>query len=815
MENQLFRKFIILTFVLLPFIWAGFLTSQIYLRGDAGFSFELGWKSFKVMEVYKNLNPIHKGDEIKFIDSFSINKVLGFCFSPVKKYLFKGLLIVERGKKELSIQLSYANFSWLSYLAVCWPYFSLALLLVASGVIAYVNAPQDQPSGLFLGCFIAFAINIMNEVGFNFGIHSPYLISLAFFIATLSNWVGFSLWTHFIGLFPTKEKLFKDNSPMLFLIYLGPPVVSILAAFCLSHQGEFFIYLQRTRFWHIPPILGFTVCRNWTTFKRSKEAYIKNQLKWIFLGGILGITPYFLFYLLPHLVMGYPIINFKIAMFFGGFIPISFLLAILRYRLMDIDEIMSTTLTYIILLSGLYIAYMGTLVTIKNTLWNSRILTKDSFVIYLLIIALFFDPAKNKIKLFIDKAFFKDKVDYQKLLHHYTLKVTTSLNRSELIDLLIKQIPQDFHISSGCVMIIEGRRSYLYPQHLRFGNAPWSYSALVKALNNEKTNYIICELTKVSDFRLAKEMEEIIQAGYRLVLPLKGGKSFIGMFFLGPKQGGSLYTSADIQALTTLTSHISFVMENVLIYDSLQNSKQQLQEIYPQLLQLEQMARIGEMASMVAHEIRNPLGIIRSSAQYLLEDLYNSESSKELLDFIVDEIDRLNQVVNNLLDIARVKLPSFSEVYIDELITQMLEQWEKSHNHNPTVVITQTGSPGRRPIYADEKQLRQVFLNLIQNSEEAMPDGGKLNINFSEDQINEGVIVSVCDTGQGISEEVAKDVFKKFYTTKENGLGLGLAICQQIIEAHKGKISFKSVPGKGTTVTVWLPRRPHYGLGDI
>ena len=186
-----------------------------------------------------------------------------------------------------------------------------------------------------------------------------------------------------------------------------------------------------------------------------------------------------------------------------------------------------------------------------------------------------------------------------------------------------------------------------------------------------------------------------------------------------------------------------------------------------------------------------------------------------MLDFIIDETDRLNQVVNNLLDLARVKPPSFSELYIDELVTQILDKWEKSSKHNPAVMITQTGSPGRRPIYADEKQLRQVFLNLIQNSEEAMPEGGRLNINFSEDRNNDGITVTVSDTGKGIAENIAKDVFKKFFTTKHDGLGLGLAVCQQIIEAHKGNISFSSKPGQGTTVTVWLPRKPHSGVGGL
>ncbi len=814
-QKQFLVKLAVSAFVLLPFLWAGFLTLQIYERGDAGFCYELGWKSFKIMCIYRSLNPVLKGDNIKLVDHHTINEVLGSWISRVKKP-YKGLVTIERQGKQLCFVLSYRSLSWSSYLKACWPFILLAFLLASSGVIAYTRASPDQPSGLFLSCYVIFAINITNEIGFNFGIQPPYFISLIFIVATLSNWLGFSLWTHFIVRFPTKQQLFENKRLVLSAIYFLPPAVSIMAALCLARsEAGFFVWLERTRFWHIPPIIGFTAYWNWTTFTRTKDPYVKNQLKWILLGGCIGFTPYLFFYLVPLMIFGYPFISFKTAMAFAALLPISLLMAILRYRLMHIDEIISTSIAYTILLTALFLAYTGTLVVLKKTLWGNKILTEGSFVAYLVIIAILFDPAKNRIKLAIDRAFFKDKLNYRKLLHHYSQKVATTLRLSDLVGILIEKIPADFRISRACVMILEGRRSRLYPQHLRFGSSPWSQSALVQVLNKEKTNYIICEPEKADDLKLAREMQEILEAGYLLVLPLKGSKSFLGMYFLGPKLGETLYTSADIQVLTTLSLNVSFAMENALMYESLQKSKQQLQEIYSQLLRSEQMAHIGEMASIVAHEVRNPLGIIRSSAQYLAENLESNASTREVLDFIIEEADRLNQVVNNLLDLARVKPPAFSEVYIDELITQMLDKWEKSSKHNPAVIITQTGSPGRRPIYADEKQLRQVFLNLVQNSEEAMPHGGKLNIDFSEDTKNGGITVSVSDTGSGIPEDVAQNVFKKFFTTKENGLGLGLAVCQQIVEAHKGNIAFKSTPGEGTTVTVWLPRKPHSAVGGL
>ena len=277
--------------IMLPFLWAGFLTFHIYQRGDAGFCYELGVNSLKIMKIYKSINPVLEGDDIKFVDHHSVNDILGYCLRSVKRASFEGHVTIERQNRQYSFVLSYENLSWRSNLKATWPFILLALLLTTGGLIAFTRASPDQPSGLFLACYTFFAINIINEIGLNFGVQSPYLISLVFIVATLSNWIGFSLWTHFLLRFPTEQPLFKDNRLLISLIYILPPLVSILVALYLSGSDTgFFGWLQRARFWHIPPIIGFTVYRNWTTFEKAKNPYVKNQLKWILLGGCLLYT---------------------------------------------------------------------------------------------------------------------------------------------------------------------------------------------------------------------------------------------------------------------------------------------------------------------------------------------------------------------------------------------------------------------------------------------------------------------------------------------------------------------------------------------
>jgi len=777
---------------------------------------ELGSRSFKVMEVRHSASPISTGDLIVSIDGLGVNDCLGSLLNG-KPRPFEGKIRVKRGQEILEYSLAYEPINLLGFVHSIWPYLLLALCLVGCGGFAYLYAPSGQSAGLFAACYAVFALNVINDMGLCFGVQPPYVISMIFFMAMVTNWLGFSLWTHFLCNFPVKQCQLMGMRPLRgLLIYGAPPAVSvILALLSQGPQGAIYSGLQRFRFWHIPFVVLFTLVSTGREFLNTKNHLIKNQLKWLILGGMAGILPYLVFYLMPILILGSPFCSFKFVVLFAFLIPLSFLFAMIRFKLMDIDDIVRSTVTYFLLISALVISYVALLLLYKHLFWGNRLLTQWSFFIYILTIAILFDPAKNKLKSRIDKAFFKDKINYDRLLHKYSRKVASLLELSRLIKLLIEKIPADFRITRGCVMILEGRRSRLFPEHLRFGKYPWSQSAVVRELKKADCNLIRCDEPNPGDEALSEELAEIQRAGFVLALPLKSITNFLGIYFLGPKRGGQPYSSNELQALSTLATHVSTAMENALMYESLANSKQQLKEIYSQLIQSEKMAVLGEMASTVAHEIRNPLGIIRSSAQFLAEGRNYEDSDREVLEFIVEEADRLNQVVTNLLQYARFKPPAFKELYLDEVLEQLIENWQKGPDHRDSVTITISGSSGRAPIYADEKQLCQVFMNLIQNSEEAMPQGGEIKISLEPDEQEEGIFVTIQDSGHGVPEDVAQKVFHKFFTTKENGLGLGLAVCQQIIEAHNGLIEFESQPGMGTTVTIWLPKRPHAAVGGL
>jgi signal transduction histidine kinase/HAMP domain-containing protein len=221
------------------------------------------------------------------------------------------------------------------------------------------------------------------------------------------------------------------------------------------------------------------------------------------------------------------------------------------------------------------------------------------------------------------------------------------------------------------------------------------------------------------------------------------------------------------------------------------------------LFQSAKLAGIGTLAAGVAHEIRNPLGIMKTSADMIKRSSREGEQNHELAQFMMEEIDRLNRVVTRLLDFARPSTPKMEPCDVHDVMERALALVGPQHRLQDLEITREYASDLPR-ILGDREQLCQVFLNLIINAAQAMLGKGRLALAVSREG-EDSVSASVSDTGPGIDAAILDNIFDPFFTTKEGGSGLGLAIVYRIVEAHKGRVAVKSTPGKGTTFTVVLP----------
>jgi two-component system OmpR family sensor kinase len=224
------------------------------------------------------------------------------------------------------------------------------------------------------------------------------------------------------------------------------------------------------------------------------------------------------------------------------------------------------------------------------------------------------------------------------------------------------------------------------------------------------------------------------------------------------------------------------------------------------------MALLGQMSAAMAHDIKNPLGIIRAAAERLKKrydpgiarQTPNSEADPTF-DYIPEEVDRLDRIVTSYLSLGATRPGEPEPLNLAEVITGVLKDMEhETSRHGIAVEVKFEDLP---PVQASRVELRQVFLNLVLNAIQAQPQGGAISITGSRSHKagRDWLVIRVSDKGPGIKPEDLRHAFEPFHTTKEKGSGLGLFSVKRIVEAHKGRVAIDSAPGSGTTVEVKLP----------
>lgn len=229
-----------------------------------------------------------------------------------------------------------------------------------------------------------------------------------------------------------------------------------------------------------------------------------------------------------------------------------------------------------------------------------------------------------------------------------------------------------------------------------------------------------------------------------------------------------------------------------------------LRDTQEQLLQSEKLAAMGRLTSQIAHELNNPLYGIMNTLELLKTEVSPENKRRKILDMALSETVRLTELLRKMLSFSKPdeeeRQPVDLNTIMDEILLLMTKQLQEN-----SVRISSSFGDHLGKIYASKNQLRQVFLNLISNARDAMPDGGTLTIKTMKER--ENIHIEISDTGMGIREENMDKIFDAFFTTKDNikGVGLGLSVCYGFIKDHGGDIKVSSKKGEGTTFTVIIP----------
>jgi two-component system sensor histidine kinase HydH len=231
-----------------------------------------------------------------------------------------------------------------------------------------------------------------------------------------------------------------------------------------------------------------------------------------------------------------------------------------------------------------------------------------------------------------------------------------------------------------------------------------------------------------------------------------------------------------------------------------ENLEKTVKEKTEELRKSERMATIGQLAGMVGHDLRNPLTSIAGATYYLKKkaDSKLNEQEKEMIATIERSVDNSNKIISELLDYSREINLNQSETNPESLLKETLTLLKVPQK------ITVANNTKKEPKFTvDKDKIQRVFVNLIRNAIDAMPNGGTLTIR--SEKVEKNVVFSFVDTGEGMSEDTLRKLWTPLFTTKPGGMGLGLPICKRFVEAHGGTMAVRSTPAKGTTFTVNLP----------
>ncbi len=373
---------------------------------------------------------------------------------------------------------------------------------------------------------------------------------------------------------------------------------------------------------------------------------------------------------------------------------------------------------------------------------------------------------------------FNAMLNYQSLLDSFVLAALGRAGAKQAaLFLPLKPGQKEFHL-------VKSGGGFSLPNQQIIINQHSSFCLYIANLNRP------IKITEAKDkFELSKKSDFIEYFPNGLVIPLVFQTKLRGILVLSEKESGQLYQDNDIEFLSILASQTAVSIENVRLYESEKEAMDKLQKTQGLLLQSERSAALGELSAKVAHEVNNPLGIIKNYLSLVDQNITDADKSLGYTQIIKQEIDRIAMIVRQLLNFHRPVAVSFDRVNPEKLISDILLLMD-SQFINAGVIATYRAEDNIPDIYAWPDGLKQVFMNLLVNSIDAMKNGGEIIIDLKRTEHT--VIFSFEDGGPGINADHIPHIFDPYYTTKSmsGGSGLGLSVCYNIIKNHNGSINY-------------------------
>jgi signal transduction histidine kinase len=521
------------------------------------------------------------------------------------------------------------------------------------------------------------------------------------------------------------------------------------------------------------------------TMTRGASPAVRNRAKSIFVGLALTCTTAVAWQFASRLAGPSRWLTADQAMVLSALFPALIAYAILKRNLFDLDAVLRASLVYGVataLVLGLYV----TAVAVASH-WAATLVGQTFAVALTLAVAMLFHPLRLRVQRIVDRLLYRDSrvpellallralpsVEDVPSLAEVVLSPLIRLTRARGVTLLVPSPLGRLDIAGRAGEGLDGAEL-----HLPTGGA------LERALLANAQPQAIGDL---GDEAAPPDVRALFaRHGIELLVPLVGKRRLAGLLAFTTPRGG-VYGYGVLHALADAAPQLALALENAALV-----AERALRE---------RLAALGQLAAVIVHEVKNPLGIIKVSAGALRQRA-RDQAAETLSACIEDEVDRMDATVRRLLELARPPVPALKPTDVAALIRQTLERL--GPDLEAARIAVRCDLDPTPKVSADAEEIRRALLNLFLNARQAMPSGGELLVRLRT--AADLVEIEVEDSGVGMDEATRRQLFRPFFTTRHGGTGLGLAIVKRVIEDHKGAIRVESRPGQGSRFTLTLPR---------
>ncbi len=475
--------------------------------------------------------------------------------------------------------------------------------------------------------------------------------------------------------------------------------------------------------------------------------------------------------------------------------------AILKYQIMGIDIIIKKSMAYAIVTMVLISIYMVVALAAERIIRTHFHLTSflaDAVAATVIVVS--FQLIYAGIHGITDRVFFRRSIEYQKVLEEVSGSIASVIEMDALL-VFIKRTIMDTLNPSCFSAFIKGSGGYADPEDEKNKLSPEDH--LIRQIDGSNKLLFIEELENGPDAAdTGDAVREMKSRGFVLIVPALVKGRLVSVFCLGEKNSGELYKDEDIAFLSTLASETALAIDNSMMYDEQKRNIKKLQE-------LDHMK--SNFISNISHELRTPLSSIKGFVYMIRrEKNMKEENREEFMRIIEEDTERLTKLINRLLNLSRFEPGNIKLNKMEFDLIAAVREVMDGHRTQAEMkkIIVENDMSLNLMIHADPQNVKEALSQFLENAIEYTYDGGRIKVSVRD--MGDEVSVSVADTGCGIPETELPHIFDRFYKVEKpieqvGGIGLGLALVKNIVDAHGGKVCVESHPGRGSRFAFTMP----------